>query len=283
MTFGRRPGTAVRSVVAALLTALTLVACSTGDDPGGPAATTPAGAPSGTAQGAGAARTRCGPPQTGATLVSFTAPDGTGLDGVMVGSGTTGVVLVHQSQPDDLCGFWPFATYLAAHHVRAFAIDLRCFGRSACPSGAAAGQVLQDVAAAATELRRRGATTVAVVGASMGGAAALIAGTRIRPPLAAVVSLSGETDPTDLVGIPLDAGAATPQLRVPTMLVVATHDQYVSVEQTRTMYGTIRTDDKRLVVLSGAFDTRHGLELLTSDGGFTSVAAQVLAFVTTHR
>ena len=64
----------------------------------------------------------------------------------------------------------------------------------------------------------------------MGGAAALIAGSQLQPPLAAVVSLSGETDPTELVGgIPLDAGAAVEHLRVPTMLVVAANDQYVSV------------------------------------------------------
>ena len=32
--------------------------------------------------------------------------DGTQLDGVLVGSGPAGVVLLHQ-HPGDLCGFWP--------------------------------------------------------------------------------------------------------------------------------------------------------------------------------
>jgi hypothetical protein len=60
----------------------------------------------------------------------------------------------------------------------------------------------------------------------MGGAAVLIAGTTVPPPVAAVVSLSGETDPTSLVGgIPLNAGAAVKQLTVATMLVVATNDR----------------------------------------------------------
>jgi hypothetical protein len=53
---------------------------------------------------------RCGAPDTKATLVRFTAADGTSLDGVMVGSGTTGVVLVHE-YPADLSGSWPFADY----------------------------------------------------------------------------------------------------------------------------------------------------------------------------
>ena len=228
---------------------------------------------------------RCGSLETEATLVRFSATDGTSLNGVLVGSGTTGVILVHQSHPEDLCDLWPFADHLAQHGMQAFAIDLRCFGRSACPSGAAAGRVIDDIAAAAAELRRRGATRVAVVGASMGGAAALIAGNRLQPPPAAVVSLSGETDPTELVGgIPLDAGAAVGHLRVPTMFVVAADDQYVSVAETRTMYQAVRTSDKRLLALAGEYTGRHGVELLTDPGGgrFTSVATQVVAFLTAH-
>jgi alpha-beta hydrolase superfamily lysophospholipase len=227
---------------------------------------------------------RCGAPDTKATLVRFAAADGTSLDGVMVGSGTAGVVLAHE-YPNDLCGFWPFADYLAKRGLRAFAIDLRCFGRSACPQGDASGRVIDDIAAAVAELRRRGVTRVALVGASMGGAAVLIAGTRVQPPVAAVVSLSGETDPTSLVGgIPLNAGAAVRQLAVPTMLVVATNDSYVSVVETRAMYQAVKTGDKRLEVLSGAFDGRHGWQLLNDPAGgeFTSVAAKVAAFLTAH-
>jgi pimeloyl-ACP methyl ester carboxylesterase len=227
---------------------------------------------------------RCGAPDTKATLVRFTAADGTSLDGVLVGSGTTGVVLIHE-YPNDLCGSWPFADYLAKQGLglRAFAIDLRCFGRSTCPQGDASGQVVDDVAAAVAELRRRGVTRVTLVGASMGGAAVLIAGTRVQPPVAAVVSLSGETDPTSLVGgIPLNAGAAVKQLTVPTMFVVATNDRYVSVEETRTMHQAVKTPSKRLEVVSGPFDGRHGWQLLTdpADGQFTSVAANIVAFLT---
>ena len=138
---------------------------------------------------------RCGAPETRATLVRFQAADGTSLDGVMVGSGPAGVVLAHE-YPADLCGYWPFAAYLAKRGLRAFAIDLRCFVRSACPEGDARGRVVDDLAAAVAELRRRGVTRVALVGASMGGAAVLIAGTRVQPPVAAVVSVSGSCSTT---------------------------------------------------------------------------------------
>jgi alpha-beta hydrolase superfamily lysophospholipase len=229
---------------------------------------------------------RCGTAATTkATLVRFQAADGTSLNGVLVGRGPAGVVLAHQ-YPSDLCGFWPFATYLAKRGLRAFAIDLRCFGRSACPEGEAKGRVVDDLDAAAAELRRRGVTRVAMVGASMGGAAVLIAGTRIKPPVAAVVSLSGEPDPTNLVGgIPLNARAAVAQLRAPTMLVVATNDRYVSVQETRTMYRAVKSDAKRLEVISGDFDGSHGWELLKDPARgeeFGPVAAKVAAFLTAH-
>jgi alpha-beta hydrolase superfamily lysophospholipase len=227
---------------------------------------------------------RCGTATTKATLVRFQAADGTSLDGVLVGGGPAGVVLVHQ-YPSDLCGFWPFADYLAKRGLRAFAIDLRCFGRSACPEGEARGRVVDDVAAAVAELRRRGASRVGLVGASMGGAAVLIAGTRVQPPVAAVVSLSGEPDPTSLVGgIALNAGAVVGKLTVPAMLVVATNDSYVSVPETRAMYRAVKSKDKRLEVLAGPFDARHGWQLLTdpASGQFGSGAAKVAAFLTAH-
>jgi alpha-beta hydrolase superfamily lysophospholipase len=227
---------------------------------------------------------RCGAPDTKATLVRFKAADGTSLNGAMVGSGPAGVVLAHE-YPNDLCSSWPVADYLSKRGLRAFAIDLRCFGRSACPEGEARGRVVDDLAAAVTELRHRSVTRVALVGASMGGAAVLIAGTRVQPPVAAVVSLSGETDPTSLVGgIPLNAGAAAEQLTVPTMLVVATNDSYVSVAETQAMYQAAKTRDKRLEVLSGPFDGRHGWQLLNNpaDGEFTSIAAKIAAFLTAH-
>jgi dienelactone hydrolase len=143
--------------------------------------------------------------------------------------------------------------------------------------------VVDDIAAAVAELRRRGVTRIALVGASMGGAAVLITGTRVRPPVAAVVSLSGEADPTNLVGgIPLDAGAAVKRLKVPTMLVVASNDRYAPVDQTRAMYRAITTHDRQLLVLSGpSFDGRHGWDLLTDSAGdqSTSVAAKVAALL----
>ena len=226
---------------------------------------------------------RCGAPKTKATLVRFTAADRTSLDGVMVGSGPVGVVLAHEYQAD-LCNAWSFADYLAKRGLRAFAVDLRCFGLSACPQGEAAGRVVDDLLAAVAELRGRGVTRVALVGASMGGSAALIAATRVQPPVNAVVELSGQADLTSQLGIPLNAGAAVTQLAVPAMFVVANYDAYTTVEETRAMYQAAKTADKRLEVLPTKFEGLHGWGMLpeVSSGGVSSAAATVTEFLAAH-
>jgi pimeloyl-ACP methyl ester carboxylesterase len=110
---------------------------------------------------------RRGAPHANATLVRFNTADGISLDGAMVGTGTVGVVLAHEYD-NDLCGACPVANYPAKRGVRVFAIDVRCFGRSVCPQGDAAGRVVDDLVAVVAQLRQRGVTRVALVGASMG-------------------------------------------------------------------------------------------------------------------
>ncbi len=63
--------------------------------------------------------------------------------------------------------------YPAKRGLRVFAVDARCFGRSVCPQGDAAGRVVDDHGAAVVELRQRGVTRVTLGGASiwrLGGA-----------------------------------------------------------------------------------------------------------------
>src|SRR3954465_11694139 len=119
--------------------------------------------------------------------IRFATRDGLSLSGAVVGSGRVGAVLIHE-YPLDFCGWWPYARYLSRRGVHALVFDLRCFGSSPCPGGR--GHSVTDVAAARAELRRRGARRIALVGASMGGAIAVVAAAQLHP--AAVVDLSGE-------------------------------------------------------------------------------------------
>ena len=201
------------------------------------------------------------------------------LDGAIVGSGTIGVVLAHQ-YPADLCGWWPYAVYLAHHDFRVLLFDFRCFGDSECPSDHRRWDLTQDLQAAADQLRNRGATSVSLIGASLGGAAVLVAGSRITPPIRSVVELSGEPDLGN-IGSPLEAGRAVHDLTVPTLFVVAREDPAVTAAETRTMFRDTTAHDKRLLVLPSYVG--HGWDMLTKGLTHWSRMAKVVSdFVRAH-
>jgi pimeloyl-ACP methyl ester carboxylesterase len=227
--------------------------------------------------GAAAANRPCTEPGVRAEAIRFRTSDGVTLAGAVVGSGPVGAVLIHQ-YPRDYCGWLPYSGYLSRHGVRALLFDLRCFGRSPCPGGR--GHATIDVAAAMAELRRRGARTVALVGASMGGAIAVVAAAQLHP--AAVVDLSGERDTTALTpGIDANAGAAAAHVTAPALFAVAHGDRYTPVADMRTVARRVRSATRRLIVLPAI--AGHGWDLLF--GGETKwspLAATVAAFIRRH-
>ena len=105
--------------------------------------------------------------------VSFPTQDGWIIHGDLYGTGDSGVVLVHGGRFEK--GSWEKqARALVKAGFRALAIDLRGFGQSnEGPESARSdfGSPL-DVLAAVRYLHEKGAKTVSVVGASMGGDAA---------------------------------------------------------------------------------------------------------------
>ena len=107
----------------------------------------------------------------------FNAADGTKLVGHRFGKGTTAVILTHQSE-GDLCDWLPYAKRLATRGYFAFPIDFRGYGFSDVPA-AGPYRYTQDIAAAAKALRKLGKQKILVVGASMGGIAAVVAGANV--------------------------------------------------------------------------------------------------------
>lgn len=207
----------------------------------------------------------------------FRAADHVRLHAIMLGGGSAGVVLAHQ-YPADLCGWAPFARTLARSGFRVLLFDFRGFGASERPSRRLIGHVDRDVIAAAALLRRRGAKTVSLVGASFGAATVLIAAPAISPAPAAVVSLSAETQ-LGFLGSNYDLRPlrAVPRLRSPLLLMVARGDHFVSVAETRALLRAARAKTKRLVV----FDGGHGLELLRPPNG-PRASRLLLAFLRAH-
>jgi pimeloyl-ACP methyl ester carboxylesterase len=220
---------------------------------------------------------RCTEPGVRAQPIRFRTSDGVLLSGVIVGSGPVGAVLIHQ-YPRDYCGWLPYSGYLSRHGVRALLFDLRCFGRSPCPGGR--GHATTDVAAAMAELRRRGARRVALVGASMGGAIAVVAAARLHP--AAVVDLSGERDTTGLTpGIDADAAAAAHGVTAPALFAVARGDRYVPVADMRAVARRARSATKRVIVLPAV--AGHGWDLVFGTATtWSPLAATVAAFIRRH-
>jgi pimeloyl-ACP methyl ester carboxylesterase len=204
-------------------------------------------------------------------LVRFTTNAGAKLVGVMVGSGRVGLVVGHELG-SDLCEWLPQAQALARRGYRVLAFDFEGYGDSTTGSGPDA-RLDTDMVAAAKLLRQGGAARIVLIGSSMGGTAALSAATRIRPPVAGVVSLSG---PAEFQGI--DAGAAILRLRVP-LLLVAGADDPGYVDDARAMYGKARVADKRLLVASG---NAHGTMLLTSGDDAARVRAALDRFLGDH-
>jgi dienelactone hydrolase len=144
-------------------------------------------------------------------------PDGSSLTSVAYGSGPSAVVLLHQTGAGGLCGWVPFARWLAEQGVFALAVDDCVHGASRCTPEVAADTRAQ-VAIAVDRARAQGASAVAVVGASMGGARALGVGQAAGAD--AVVDLSG---PDRWDGVP-DAVAAGRATSVPLLVVSSDGD-----------------------------------------------------------
>jgi pimeloyl-ACP methyl ester carboxylesterase len=197
----------------------------------------------------------------------FRTSDGATLVGVVLGSGRTGLVLGHQLG-SDLCEWLPQARSFAERGYRVLAFDFAGFGDS--EHGPADGRVDTDVVAATAQLRRRGADRIVLIGSSMGGTAVLSAATRIRPPVAGVVSLSGASG---FGGV--EAEAAMTRLRVPVLFVVAADDQPFT-EQARLMHRAARVRDKRLLVVPGG---GHGTGMLEFGADAPRVRAAVRRFI----
>jgi pimeloyl-ACP methyl ester carboxylesterase len=181
--------------------------------------------------------------------VRFRASDGTRLVGHRFGKGRIAVVLAHESR-GSLCDWVPYAKRLAGRGYFALPFDFRGYGESQS-GGARSSRFDLDVEAAAKEARALGARKVFLVGASIGGSAALAAAAATRPPVAGVVSVSGAAD---LVGA-LDAAK---RLTVPVLYLAGRFDPQFAADARR-LYATTAARDRKLDIIGRG---EHGTELV---------------------
>jgi pimeloyl-ACP methyl ester carboxylesterase len=210
--------------------------------------------------------------QVAAKVGWFRATDGVRLDGAELGTGKTGVVLAHES-PADLCGWVPYARVLSRAGFRVLLVDHRGFGESQSPTGAKAGHYSSDLAGAVEELKREGAHSVFLMGASFGGVTSMVAGSRLGSKIAGVISVSGEPrlGPGDL-----DALSAVPKLRGPFLILASRQDGFLLPADARRLERRAGSQHKRLVLFPGG---DHGWDLFSVSPDRARASRTVIDFL----
>lgn len=173
-----------------------------------------------------------------------------------------------------------FAVTLARHGFHVLLFDPRCYGLSGCPSQAAASLVADDTAAAVALLRERGSGSVEVVGASLGGSAALVATAHDRH-IAAVADLRGDENTTSMATrAGRTATAAARAIHQPTLIAIARGDPYVTVTAERTIASRLATPHKQLLIEPA--DAGHGWDMLGNGTTSSRLVRTLIDFLRTH-
>ncbi len=200
-----------------------------------------------------------------ASSVSFITEDGVELRGKLFGESDTGVVLAHMFQTNQT-SWWEFGQVLADEGYMALAFDFRGYDES---SGSKDINLIdRDIMAALEFLRHRGASSVFLIGASMGGTASLKVAA--SESVAGVVILSA---PLDFRGLNVEKE----RVRVPALLMASDEDE----PGTRNLQaafegGVVEEDMSESVVYEGAKD--HGSDILHGKHGDTA-RARILDFL----
>jgi pimeloyl-ACP methyl ester carboxylesterase len=173
---------------------------------------------------------------------------------------------VHQRN-GSLCQWVPYAKRLARLGYTAFAIDLRNNGESQSRDWPANQRYGGDVAAAAKFLRASGARKVFLVGASLGGSAAISGGANARPAVDGVVSVSGAAD---LAG----AIDSVKHLTVPSLFIAGARDVDFASDARR-LYAASPATDKTLDIVPGSYE--HGVDLVAAQPRVRSLIERFFA------
>ena len=164
---------------------------------------------------------------------------GVEVDAVLAGTGSTGIVFSNMSG-ETLCGWLPTAL---AHVRKGYRVALYEYSADQSPDA--------DLAVVADELRRRGATRIALVGASMGGTTSVVAANAVKAAAVFVLSAPGAYSGMDAVG-------AVSRVAVPSWFGVGEQDTEF-VPSARDLYKHSAAPRKQLKILpTGA----HGTALL---------------------
>ena len=174
------------------------------------------------------------------------------------------VILLHM-YPADQTAWFGFAGELQTLGIDALTIDFRGFGESAGSMGPS--DTDRDVRAAVAFARGRGYERIVLVGASMGGSAAIVAAA--DTPVDGVVAISAPVAMRSL-----DAEVVVAEVRAPLTLVAAEGD-VSAVESLRDLAEGAGLREDQVLLTAGR---AHGTDLLVAPEG-DRVRAWVLGFL----
>jgi pimeloyl-ACP methyl ester carboxylesterase len=208
---------------------------------------------------------------SGSKVVTFSAPDGTQLGGVLTGRGDTGVVLAHQFNADQSAWF-PFAEELASRRYQVLTFNFRGFcaeSEADCPRKDPAKARL-DLQGALAFMKQQDVDKIFVVGASMGGTAALAEMPRRAD---AVVVLSA---PKEFQGLRADPGNMQ---KTPVLFIAARDDPAGAAVAAQQLYEAAPKPKQLLIVPS----EEHGAYLLEDPASGEEVRQAILRFLDLYR
>jgi alpha-beta hydrolase superfamily lysophospholipase len=200
--------------------------------------------------------------------------DGVRLYAVEAGAGSTAIVLAHEGR-DSLCGGWlPYARRLVRSGYRTLLFDFRGNGQSESVAGRKALRLDRDLAAAVGRARAGGTRRVFLMGASLGGAAAVQNGASL--PVNGIISLSGTRI---WPGFGINHYASLPRLRAPFLYVGTTADSAAPEKEARDIYARVGSKDKRIVLYRGSL---HGTAFVDYAPYASQVRALILHWLRQH-
>jgi pimeloyl-ACP methyl ester carboxylesterase len=210
------------------------------------------------------------------TDVSFEVPAAPGstevirLAGIERGTGPAGVVLAHMLGSSQ-AAWSPMVASLVDEGFHVLTFDFRGHGLSGGsrdPSHAGL-----DLAAAVAKIRVLGAKRVLVIGASLGGTAAVV--------VAATQDLDGVVTMSAPAAIDsLDARAVASKVTEPSLFIVGASDDPRYVDAARAFYAAAK-EPKKLQVVAGT--SAHGTDLLTDAKVGKRVQKLVMDFLIDQR
>ena len=201
--------------------------------------------------------------------VSFATSDAVRLEGRLFGDGERAVVLAHGYSADQRVWF-PLADRLADDGFLVLTFDFRGTcpgGQGGCSAGTlVAGELWRDVIAAVDYLRsERAASSVSLVGSSMGATASLVAAAQPGVDVRAVISLSA---PLGFQGLRVDPTLLS-QVTAAKLFIAGVGDAPAAASA-ETMYEQA-PPPKRVEIVPA---DEHGADLL--DGGQGEVVRRMI-------